>query len=307
MSASRPTLDFSSKFSELRTTSADALEGLAKRRLKSSPLGEACLYSLLPPGKCLRAVLALAAGELLGIPSRTQLPFAVAVEMIHAATLVHDDLPAMDDDALRRGRPSSHVRFGEATAILVGDRLIATAFEVLSTEGDNDCEVRARQTALLAEATSNVCDGQLMDLLASGKAPNGGVPVLSPEDELLIRHQNKTAALIRAAVLSAVQFLPRDEASEAENHLLEYGSHLGLLFQITDDILEATSSTEIIGKDATSDKRQGLPTYITVFGLEEARALAKQSANRARTALIPFAASADFLYRLVEFVLERER
>lgn len=298
---------FLNKFNRLRDFSLSSLDSYTKVLFGGTELEAAARYSVLSGGKCVRAVLALGAGELLGIPLAQQEAFAVAVELIHSSTLVHDDLPAMDDDDMRRGQPSCHKKFDEPTAILVGDLLFAAAFEVLAASELVDPEVRNRQAVLLAQATAAVCNGQLLDLQASGKVANFAAKMATAEEELTGRHDRKTAALIRASVLSAVQFLPSDDARDPTALLSQYGTHLGLLFQITDDLLEVTSSTEELGKDVGSDARQGTPTYVSVFGLPQAQSLAQQTAEKAEAALVPFGASADFLRWMIGFVLDRRK
>ncbi len=295
------------KYNELRDSALLSLDAYADELFSDTELEAASRYAVLSGGKCVRAVLSLSAGELLGIPHSQQEAFAVAIELIHASTLVHDDLPAMDDDDLRRGQPSCHKKFDEATAILVGDRLFAAAFEVLAAAESVDPVVRNRQAVLLAQATAAVCDGQLLDLQATAKkaAFSGQKSLLG--EELVSRHDRKTAALIRAAVLSAVQFLPKEDAQEPTRLLYDYGTHLGLLFQITDDLLDATSSSEQLGKEVGADARQGTPTYVSVFGLAEAQKLATEVSRKAEASLAPFGRSADFLHWMIQFVLDRQK
>lgn len=275
-----------------------------------SSLEEAYRYSLFSPGKRLRPVLALASAEMLNVPFSRIKPFALAIEYIHTFSLIHDDLPAMDNDSLRRGKPTCHVKFGEATALLAGDALVGKAFSLLASRAEEEPEICASLTGLLARTLVELCEGQMMDLEASGRGSPSEQCLLddSREQELLEeRHMKKTGALIRASLIGPTRFLQGTVQRETEKRLSEYGSCLGLLFQITDDILDATSTTEVLGKDAASDARQGTPTYVSVFGLEQAGDLAAEVAIKAKCALSPFGEKAAFLVWLCDYVLERER
>ena len=269
-----------------------------------SRLDSACSYALTSPGKRFRPVLSLACAEMLGIERERVKKPALAVEFIHAFSLVHDDLPAIDNDAMRRGQPTTHIEFDEATALLAGDALLSRAFLLLAgIEGVSakNCKELIR---LISNASLRLCHGQSLDLLASGA---GKSMCLSPADELKVRHLNKTGALMVAALCSPL-FLNTEEINrEVELSLQNYGENLGLLFQITDDILDATKSSEELGKPSGSDIRQGTPTYMSVFGLEQSQALALESAKSAACALAKFGREADFLRWLVEFVRTRPR
>jgi len=265
----------------------------------SRPLFEAMRYMVLGGGKRLRPALVILAAEACGGPAEAAMPAACAVEMVHTYSLIHDDLPAMDDDDLRRGRPSCHKRFGEAMAILAGDALLTEAFGVLAREVADPATSR-QMAAELASAAGAVgmVGGQVADLEAERTR--------SRDPRLLdLIHRRKTAALIAAsAVLGAL-------AADASEHLVrslrEYGGHLGLAFQIADDILDASATTADLGKTAGKDAAAGKLTYVTLYGLESARRRALAEADRAVDALAPFGHSADPLRDLARFVVERTR
>jgi farnesyl diphosphate synthase len=238
-------------------------------------LVEAMRYATLGGGKRIRALLAYAAGEFAGAaPDDVDAP-AAAVEMIHAYSLVHDDLPSMDDDTMRRGRPTCHVAFGEATALLAGDALQAQAFEVLGAARLRDASAAC---ALLARAAgaAGMAGGQAIDLDATGTRMD--------ERALETMHRLKTGALIRAAVrLGALagRALPPD----AERALDAYAGAAGLAFQVVDDVLDVAATSTALGKTAGKDAAQGKPTYVSLLGLEAARAKARRLGDEARAAL----------------------
>jgi geranylgeranyl pyrophosphate synthase len=224
-------------------------------------------YSVLGPGKRIRPALVYATAETLGVPPRHVDAAACAVELIHAYSLVHDDLPAMDDDDLRRGRPTCHKAFDEATAILAGDSLQVLAFQVLANcEGiPGDDRVRVRMIAILAEAsgTKGMAGGQALDLAAEGRT------LTLTEIEQL--HALKTGALIRASILMAAQCAP-DLAPGRLDALGEIGGLVGLAFQVQDDILDIEGDAALIGKPVGSDQARAMPTYPAVAGVAAARA-----------------------------------
>jgi geranylgeranyl diphosphate synthase type II len=269
----------------------------------TSRLCEAMRYSVLGGGKRLRPVLVYLTGQAFGSPwLRLDAP-AAAVELIHAYSLIHDDLPSMDDDDLRRGRPSCHRAFDEGTAILAGDALQALAFAVLAQprqqpEGDSSPEERVLMLATLARAigTEGMAGGQAIDLEAIGRA-------LSPE-AIERMHRRKTGALIQASVeLGAITAgLAHRSTFPA---LRSFGAEIGLAFQIQDDILDVTGETSVIGKRKGADAALGKPTYPSVFGLEAARALAMQHRDRALQALDGLGATALPLHQLAHYVVDR--
>jgi geranylgeranyl diphosphate synthase type II len=258
-------------------------------------------YSLLAGGKRVRPLLALAAGGALAADPAAVMPFACAVEMIHTYSLIHDDLPAMDDDDLRRGRPTSHKVFGEAIAILAGDALLTRAFHLLAEiprDWDAD-RVRRRvdATALLAEAcgTSGLIGGQVEDLECEGRAVDAAA--------LERLHRAKTGALLRACVLGPALL---GGALEPELDALgAYASAIGLAFQVVDDVLDATEGAAQLGKTAGKDAAADKATYVKIHGLEASKALAARLLDDAVSALQRFGPSAGLLVELARLIVER--
>jgi geranylgeranyl diphosphate synthase, type II len=240
-------------------------------------LEEAMRYSLLGGGKRIRPVLALATARAVGLEQEEVLPLAGAIELIHTYSLIHDDLPAMDDDELRRGQPTCHVKFGEGVAILAGDGLYAEAFRHLLTHQRAAPERVLRAAAELAGATgvNGMVGGQYADV--SEPAPSGGA-------ELRRLHELKTGRLIGASVL-CVLLLGGIEDAPATIPLRRFAAELGVLFQIVDDILDVTGTDDELGKPRGSDERHGKRTYVSEFGIERARELAADSHRTAREAL----------------------
>jgi len=238
-------------------------------------LHEAMRYAVLGGGKRVRAILAVATGETLHADAGRIEPAACAVEFIHAYSLVHDDLPCMDDDDLRRGVPTCHRAFGEATALLAGDALQALAFEVIA-EAEVDAATVQAWAKLLAKAAGHggMVGGQVLDLAGENRALDQG--------ELEALHRRKTGALIHAAVMmgGVAGCLGPDELAK----LGRFGADIGLAFQIHDDVLDATTATEVLGKPQGSDARQGKSTYVSLLGIEQARApLGRYTKAQART------------------------
>ena len=263
-------------------------------------LREAMRHALLGGGKRLRPRLVLLACRACGGDDDTALPVAVAFEMIHAYSLVHDDLPAMDDDALRRGRPTVHVAFDEATAILAGDALLTRAFEIMATEPTLlAADRRARLLALAAGAAgaAGMIGGQMLDLAAEGQA--------LPLGPLRALHGMKTGALIAAAAVAGGVVAGAPPA--AIDSLDRYGRALGLAFQIVDDILDETGTSARLGKSAGKDRRAGKSTFPALLGLEASRRAAREQAEEAHAALAPLGPAADPLRRLADFVVARDR
>lgn len=248
-------------------------------------LTEALRYSLLAPGKRVRPVLALLACELCGGETVTALPVACAVEMIHAYSLIHDDLPSMDDDDLRRGRPTCHVKFGEATAILAGDALQALAFHVIARHID-DKAVACRCVEALADAAGSggMVGGQADDTLTETEKTSH--QDASPQDRLLAIHRRKTGALLRVSLV--LGGLVGGADGERLQALAEYGEHFGLAFQITDDLLDRTGDEATVGKRLNKDADKHKLTYPDVFGFDKARADAEREVRAACEALAPF-------------------
>jgi len=266
-------------------------------------LGQAMRYGVLDGGKRLRPLLVRAACEAVAGDLNAALRAAVAVELIHAYSLVHDDMPCMDNDVLRRGKPTVHVQYGEAVAMLAGDAMQALAFEVL-TPDDNDAEpmpalLQAQLCSLLARAAGHtgMAGGQAIDLASIGK------PLA--EDALCDMHRRKTGALLQASVLMGAATGPCSPATRQA--LSDYGAALGLAFQVVDDILDVTQSSATLGKSAGKDLDANKPTYVTVLGLDEAR---RQAAALHAQALLALAdgglGHAVHLRLLADMVVERE-
>ncbi len=263
----------------------------------SAGIEEAMRYSLLGGGKRIRPVLALATASTIGRAPDTVLPLAAAIELIHAYSLIHDDLPAMDNDDLRRGRPTCHRAYGEDVAILAGDGLYAEAFTLLITEQQADPTALLAAARELAQATGvgGMVGGQFIDV--AGTAPAG------PEG-LRRLHELKTGRLIAASVVSVLLL---DGAHEpATIPFRAFARELGVLYQIVDDILDVTGSTETLGKPQGSDERLGKRTYVSEFGLDGARGLAASAHERARAALARAApAGAPELEQITSFIADR--
>jgi geranylgeranyl diphosphate synthase type II len=266
-------------------------------------LFEAMHYSLLAGGKRLRPVLALAACEAVGGALEVALGLACAIEMIHTYSLVHDDLPCMDDDDLRRGRPTNHKVFGEAIATLAGDGLLTDAFKVLATTAGSARSPRIAQPLLetiveLAEAAGSggMVGGQVIDLLGEGQAIE--------LDQLEHLHSKKTGALFVAAVCGGARLGGGTPAQLAS--LREYARALGLAFQVIDDLLDVESSTEAMGKRTHKDEGRGKATYPSLIGIEGSRKLARDLVAKAEGALAGFDRRADPLRLLVAFAVERK-
>jgi farnesyl diphosphate synthase len=267
-----------------------------------SQLHEAMQYSVLGGGKRVRPALVYAAGETLGLKAAALDIPACAVELVHVHSLVHDDLPAMDDDDLRRGKPACHKAFDEATAILVGNSLQALAFELLA--GDPDLNLppaqRLRMIATLAVAigADGMASGQAIDLAATGHK-------LSVE-QIETMHQRKTGYLIRASVTLAALCNP--EVSADEIHALDhYAENIGLVFQITDDILDIEGDARLLGKHTGSDQSMGKPTYPLIAGMSAARQRCQNLTEMAVASLEPFGSHADMLRQMAWFILNRHQ
>jgi len=270
------------------------IEGAATVRLL-----EAMRYSTLAGGKRIRPVLVYTAGEALGAPLEQLDCAAAAVELIHVYSLVHDDLPAMDDDDLRRGRPTCHRAFDEATAILTGDALQARAFEVLAlAPPEIPAQARIEMLRVLADAigTRGMAGGQAIDLEA--------VKQTLSETELERMHRQKTGALIQASVLlGAISAGNTDVAQRAA--LEKFGAEIGLAFQIQDDILDVEGNTDLLGKRAGADADRVKPTYPSVLGLEKARARAHACRDCAIAALAPWGQRFRHLQEFAYFLVAR--
>jgi geranylgeranyl diphosphate synthase, type II len=256
-------------------------------------LEDAMRYSLLAGGKRIRPVLALATAEALGRPPAEILPLAAAIEMIHTYSLIHDDLPAMDDDALRRGKPTCHVAYGEDVAILAGDGLFAEALRLALSEqlGEPDHVLTAVREVVEAAGVRGMVGGQYLDVSAR------------EEVELRHLHELKTGALIAASVGSVLALEGRD--GPATIPFRRFAAELGVVFQIVDDILDVTGDESEIGKPRGSDERHGKATYVSVYGLDRARELARESHGKARTALADAEGDTAHLGQIADYILTR--
>ena len=263
-------------------------------------LHDAMRYAVLGGGKRVRPLLAHAAGELTHAdPARVEI-VAASVELIHAYSLVHDDLPCMDNDVLRRGKPTCHVEFDEATALLVGDSLQSLAFQLLAEHPLADgASTQLEMVKILAVASGSrgMAGGQAIDLANVGKTLS--VP------ELESMHIHKTGALIRAAV--SLGALCGKLLNETERNAIDhYAKCVGLAFQVVDDVLDAASSTATLGKTAGKDADQNKPTYVTAMGIDAARKFAEDLRNDALDSLAPFGADALRLKELADFIIHRQ-
>ncbi len=259
-------------------------------------LHEAMRYSVIGGGKRLRPCLALLTGDMLGASPADVLPSACALEMIHTYSLIHDDLPAMDDDDFRRGRPSNHKVFGEAMAILAGDGLLTLAFETVAR--------RTRDKSRVADLVRVIGEGAGHDGMVGGQVVDISSDA-SQMDEALLEHlhSRKTAALIRASVLAGAVAGHADGA--AMKALSRYGLNLGLAFQVTDDVLDVVGDSATLGKTAGKDQKSNKLTYPAVLGLERSRACARAYADKAQWSLDAFGADASLLRALADFVVNR--
>jgi geranylgeranyl diphosphate synthase type II len=266
-------------------------------------LEEAMRYSLLAGGKRIRPVLALATARSIGLEPESVLPAAAAIELIHTYSLIHDDLPAMDDDELRRGMPTSHVKFGENVAILAGDGLFAEAMRLYCDhqQGEPERVVAGLGELVTATGISGMVGGQYVDV-TTFDLKGGGAANADPE-ALREMHALKTGRLIAASVGVVLQLGNLNEAAKITYR--RFAEELGVLFQIVDDILDVTGSDEELGKPSGSDERHGKLTYVSAFGLERARELASESHRNARAALAEADTRTDDLARITDFIHTR--
>jgi farnesyl diphosphate synthase len=273
---------------------------LPQAELAPQRLHAAMRYSVLDGGKRVRPLLAFAAGELAGAEQGRVDIAAAAVELIHAYSLVHDDMPCMDDDVLRRGKPTCHVEFDEATALLVGDSLQSLAFQLLSEHSLSDTPAsQLKMVKLLAAASGSrgMAGGQAFDLDSVGKQL--GLP------ELEFMHIHKTGALIRAAILLGAHCGAELDGAQMEA-LDHYGKCVGLAFQVVDDVLDAEADTATLGKTAGKDAENDKPTYVTLLGSAQAKKMAAELHAEALQSLSQFAERARRLRELADFIVIRK-
>lgn len=264
----------------------------------ASKLYKAMRYSVFNGGKRVRPALCFAAADAIGASNSNTAKVAAAVEMIHAYSLIHDDLPAMDDDDLRRGVPTCHIKFDEATAILAGDGLQSLAFKQLTELADLPASINLKLIAILSDLAgcNGMVSGQAVDLASTGKQLSA--------DELDYMHNHKTGALIEASVVMGA--LATNQATDTQIEALkQYARAIGLAFQIQDDILDVESSTEQLGKSQGSDSANDKATYTSILGIEKARSEAERLYQTSIDALSIFSNNADSLRALAKFIVHR--
>lgn len=275
------------------------LELFPKENSYSQIVYKAMRHSLFSGGKRLRPILSLLTAEILNYDTRRVLPTACAIEYIHTYSLIHDDLPAIDNDDLRRGQPTCHIVFGEDVAILAGDALFAEAFYLISSKQEADYPekiIEVIKEISFASGVRGMVGGQIVDIKSTGKTID-----LSTLEFI---HKNKTGRLISASVKIASILAG---ASEKETEALSgYSDYLGLAFQITDDILDATGKTELLGKKTGSDKRLLKSTYVSIFGLKKAKIYAEKAIGKAKTSLDVFGEKKQPLIDIANFVYNRD-
>jgi geranylgeranyl diphosphate synthase, type II len=267
-----------------------------------SVLAQAMNYSALAPGKRIRAFLVLESALLCGGAEENVMPAACAIEFIHAFSLIHDDLPAMDDDDLRRGLPTCHKKFTEAVAILAGDALFALAYKVIAEGAFSGLYTHENASYAVREISRSVgfegmCEGQSMDLISEGRD-------ISYEDLRRI-HEKKTGELIQASIYAGAKLA--DAGPEKISSLLEYGRHIGLAFQIKDDILDVVASTNELGKSAGADIKRNKATYPSILGMEKSAGLLQDEKRLAISSLRPFGDEASYLAQLAEYIIDRKK
>jgi len=291
-------MNFAVQFDTHRQRAEQGLDTLVPAAgTRPGRLHTAMRYSLQAGGKRLRPVLVLAAADLFGAQTDA-LPAAVALECIHTYSLIHDDLPCMDNDDLRRGRPTAHKQFDEATALLAGDALLTLAFQLIARHYAGIPALCAALTREYADAagSEHLIGGQMEDLLAEKKSD-------ATAGELEYIHRNKTAAMLSAALVAGG--LCGDASESQLVTLRDAGQHLGLAFQITDDILDATADSATLGKTAGKDAKAGKTTYVKLHGLDASRKFARQHSDAAQAALTALPGDKTFLLALIESMATR--
>lgn len=278
---------------------SDLIKELRRTESLDESLMRAMEYSLMAGGKRLRPILLMAAADAINNSGEKFITVADALEMIHTYSLIHDDLPAMDNDDYRRGKLTNHKVFGEATAILAGDALLTLAFEVILRQKDVPHEIllKVLREISIAAGISGMVGGQAIDLRSEG--------VQIDLSTLKLMHLGKTGALFKAAIRSGAIL-----AQASEKNLLaltNYAENFGLAFQITDDILDVTGDAKILGKSTGSDAKKNKATYVSLTSLDEAKKLAKVAVDDALIALKNFGNEADFLRELVQYLVAREK
>lgn len=294
------TMDFKTELTARAAEVNGTLTGLLDAQKSLSPrLGEAIGYCLNAGGKRIRAAVLLWSSQALGgQPNKAAQIAAVAIEMVHTYSLIHDDLPAMDDDDIRRGQPSCHKQFDEATAILTGDAILTLAFEVLASEIDDPkIAVKLIKTLARAAGAAGMVAGQMADLQNAGSKAS--------LETLMYIHTNKTARIFEAA--AAMGAIAAGGEKPHTDTLAAYGLKIGLAFQIADDILDLSATSEELGKTAGKDSKQKKITYPAIVGIEKSKAIAAEVTDGAIAQLSDFGPEADMLRRLAKQLLERTK
>lgn len=275
---------------------------LPKNSQEPTKLHEAMRYSVLGGGKRIRPLLVYATGKALGIPTKQLDAPAIAIELIHAYSLIHDDLPCMDDDDLRRGKPTIHIAFDEATAVLAGDAIQTLAFEILSKASPTICaknQLKILNILTTSSGINGMVKGQAIDLAAVGKKLT--------ETQLETMHKHKTGALIHASVLMAT-YCNKDFSLDIKSQrkkLADYADAIGLAFQVRDDILDIQSDTETLGKQQGADLAANKPTYPSILGMVKAKEKLFQLHQKAVDSLVDFGEEAILLREIAEFIVKR--
>jgi geranylgeranyl diphosphate synthase, type II len=285
-----------------------ALERFLRGAASRPPeIHRAMRYSVFAGGKRLRPILCLMAAEACGKNPERVLPTACALELIHTYSLIHDDLPALDNDDFRRGRPTSHKAFGEAMAILAGDALLTQAFELIARNADVGgvrpaAVIQVTEEIARSAGTLGMIGGQVVDIEMTGA--NGSQPAARRRHVLNYIHRHKTGALIRTSLLAGARLA---DASRAQIRALErYGDAVGLAFQIADDILDIVGDKKLLGKRG-SDRDNGKLTYPALYGLDASRRRAREEAEKAKRAVALFGARGEMFRRLADFIVERQK
>jgi geranylgeranyl pyrophosphate synthase len=294
-------VSFSDRIPDYQQRAENALSFWLDQPGPAERLQEAMRYAALGGGKRIRPLLIYSSAETLGLEPARMDGLAAAIELIHAYSLAHDDLPAMDDDDLRRGRPTCHRAFDEATAILAGDALQVHALQIITEDPAMDASADARlqmvRTLTRAAGAHGMAGGQMLDLAAEGRDVS--------LDELEQIHRLKTGALIEASVTLPAALLP-DLDEERRSALQVFGARIGLAFQVQDDILDVEGSTTVIGKTQGADAARAKPTYATVLGLDAAREQARALHSEATSALAPFGDAAEPLMAMADLIVGRQ-
>lgn len=267
---------------------------------KEQVIYEAMEYSYFAGGKRLRPLLMFTACKMLGGKLEDVIPYGAALEMIHTYSLIHDDLPAMDDDDYRRGRLTSHKVYGEGMAVLAGDALLNQAYETMihaTAKAPSNGKIKAMQIIADAAGTNGMIGGQVVDIVSENKVID--------EETLLYIHEKKTSALIRAALQSGAALADKEE--DVIERMGKVGYYVGLAFQIQDDILDVTSTNEVLGKPVGSDEKNGKVTYVSINGLEKAKQDVEQLSRKALELITENGEEADFLKALINHLIKRKK